>query len=236
MSSFRKKYGPLELWQWAGLAAVTLLLLYYVYRKRSGSSSGSNTAGTDTTGATTTDPTGGGVSTPALPADTTTTGNGSLGQNPGIDLSSLLPFLQGSSSDPGFPGTDSAPVTDTGSNGSQSSSTSTGTGIKSKIPGITGAIKSQKTLANGAILVTLENGEQIEQAPGKTPYVVKKAGAPAGTKRSTKPAPSEPTKKNDSKISVHSPVKTIRSGNGTTPAKSGVNKKSLPRPVKGGHI
>lgn len=58
-----------------------------------------------------------------------------------------------------------------------------------------GNISSVKRLLNGATLTTLAGGRQIEQAPGKTAYVVNKgAGAPARKSYSPPPAAPKPTK------------------------------------------
>ena len=110
-------------------------------------------------------------------------GTGGGGSNPGIDIPPAVPF----------PGTPIAP----GSVGETLPAAPTATGVTSANPPhvgtvaatpaapeavtgkqITGAayggIVSTKKLASGATLTTFATGRQVEQAPGKAPYVVKK--------------------------------------------------------------
>ena len=110
-------------------------------------------------------------------------GTGGGGSNPGIDIPPAVPF----------PGTPIAP----GSVGETLPAAPTATGVTSANPPhvatvaatpatpeavtgkqITGAayggIVSTKKLASGATLTTFATGREVEQAPGRSPYVVKK--------------------------------------------------------------
>jgi hypothetical protein len=69
-----------------------------------------------------------------------------------------------------------------------------------------------ETLKNGAKLYFLANGREVEQAPGKTPYVVK-----AGTKPATAAAPPAQPSSTTPSATTPSSTATAPSPTPTTP-------------------
>jgi hypothetical protein len=177
-----QKKGPLPVWGWALISAAILYILYRHF-KGSGGSAASTPASTDTgnNGSTVADPptvsipeNNGPDPLPITPADPL--------PNTGVGDNTILPWWAdpGNLSDPLPPLASGNPTDPVVAEGSPIShppvnvARTTKPALKSIIPGITGAVKSQKVLPNGAKLVTLKSGKQIEQAKGKKSYVVKK--------------------------------------------------------------
>jgi hypothetical protein len=179
----KAKKGPLPVYAWIlGLAA----LYWFVIRPRLASSSATAAGVTPTSpaGPITTD-TGGGT------VDTGDTGGGSgdIGaSNPapitadsGLNTDLLNAFLQQGSQTEDALTTALATESQQGAGGyvnpppssTQLSGPASPVGQTSTHPAFGGVVKVQ-TLKNGATLTTYASGHQVEQAKGKTPYVVKK--------------------------------------------------------------
>lgn len=176
--SLTKKKGPLPIWAWAIITAGILYLAYRHFRGSGSTAASPTLTDAGSQAATPTDvPTGpvdtsGNGVTPVEPPGTTVGDQTQLPwwADPNYTYPDIPPLDSGNPTDPTtVNGTPVIPA-----HAVPKATSKAPAPLKSIIPGITGSIKSQKVLPNGAKLVTLQSGKQIEQAKGKKAYIVKK--------------------------------------------------------------
>lgn len=229
MGALTRKIGPLPFWAWALIGGALL----YWYRSRTASSAAASTAASPTTladggsgsagGDTGSGSGGGGGSSP--PGDTTT-GTGDSGVLPGY---SPFPRLVGTtgavpSSSPGSSPTAAQspsflkPTAAADPNFAADAAARSAAAIAAGVAPRFGGVTSTQTLKSGATLTTFGSGREVEQAPGKSAFVVaagssgiasktvSRTPTPTAPRRSPTPAP-KPTKNayssNKTKANIH---------------------------------
>lgn len=179
-----KKYGPFPLWVYLGVVGIVVLYLYYRHRNSAGQSSSASTGGyVQPT------PASGVDVVPSGNANTTTGDTGASGSQPvdfptdyatESDLQSAIDAVNSNTAAAiagiTFPQPNVNITVPTGPGSSVAKTTTASkTAAKTAAPGAPfGGVVSRKLLKNGATLITYKSGRQVEQAPGKSPYVVHK--------------------------------------------------------------
>jgi hypothetical protein len=186
-----RKLGPLPFWAWAAIGAAGL----YWYRHRTASGAAATTGAASTTplagsssglgGALGDSGSGGGGS--SAPADTTTPGTTPITGVAGI--SGVIPDVTGASltaastnTPPGYQFPTAASDPNFAADAAAKSAAAAAAGAAQRFGGVTGT----QTLSSGATLTTYASGREVEQAPGKSAYVVASGGSSTGAKTAAK--------------------------------------------------
>lgn len=188
-----KKWG-LPVWAWVLVVAGIIFGLYYIRKRNANTSQSSNQTPLDS---------GDAAANEAVPAASESGGGGGLGVPSSASVpdqtdGNFLPFVTGTGADIPFTippqesettsptkpsGVSSAvmkiaqtPVSAKNPNFAAAAQARTTAGKTAGVAVPFGGVTSVRTLKNGASLTTYASGRQVEQAKGKSAYVVKRGG------------------------------------------------------------